>query len=338
MITKIKINKKQNYVEYYDDDKRHRKFFTRTKPAEREREMNQFISSLKYGNEDKKGNSENDSYLPYFERYIEINRNQWRLKTFQTYQSKVKIYSDYLKEHKLMSSPVTSKLFLEYLLKLGRTNAYINGFFELFRQICKYEKIEDIFDVKKLREKKLPYTPFPEKVKEYLIGYLRENDFQLYVSALMMYYCYIRPEEFRNLKAKNVDLAAKTITIPGNVSKNDKTQIVTIPQTYLEILNQYLKNANPDDYIFCSKGGSTGPYPYKKDGMNVRHNKILRAKEIDGTYYNWKPTGMIDALKSGVPIQDIQLQARHHSLDQLKSYLSAYTLIQNTSFDSLTLK
>ena len=57
--------------------------------------------------------------------------------------------------------------------------------------------------------------------------------------------------------------------------------------------------------------------------MSNRHRKILRALGYSSEYklYSWKHTGAVALAKAGVGLKAIQLQLRHHSLDQTDEYL-----------------
>ncbi|MDW3649885.1 MAG: hypothetical protein R8P61_22625 [Bacteroidia bacterium] len=58
--------------------------------------------------------------------------------------------------------------------------------------------------------------------------------------------------------------------------------------------------------------------------MNRRHQEILKNLRFDTKrhkLYSWKHTGAVSAVKAGVPIKMLQIQLRHHSLDQVNQYL-----------------
>lgn len=59
--------------------------------------------------------------------------------------------------------------------------------------------------------------------------------------------------------------------------------------------------------------------------MYNRHLCILNALGFDKNkgycLYSWKHTGAIQAVKNGVGVKELQIQLRHHSLDQVNEYL-----------------
>lgn len=328
MIEKIKIA--TDYVEYSESGKRHRKSFAKEKDLIRRKvEMQKFATLLKRRGEAMK----TDIYIEVFQEYIEKNKKLWREKTTQTYLSKVNVYQKYLKEMGTSTTPATPKLFKTYMIEQGRSGKYINTFIELFSTICKEEGIENFFDTKKMRETTNHYKAFSKNQKQLILVRLKITDYQLYLSCLFMYYTFTRPQEFRQLRVKNIDFEQGTLFIPKAISKNKKDGIIKIPPHFLDELKTYIGEANPEDFIFCSKGGSTGPYMYQREALGKRHNKILKQMYIPGTYYQWKSTGILDAYLSGIPLVDIQRQARHHSLSQLQTYLDSFNLITSKSFD-----
>lgn len=57
--------------------------------------------------------------------------------------------------------------------------------------------------------------------------------------------------------------------------------------------------------------------------MSGWHRAILRELGYGPKYqlYSWKHTGAIRAVKSGISVRELQIQLRHHSLDQVQEYL-----------------
>lgn len=64
-------------------------------------------------------------------------------------------------------------------------------------------------------------------------------------------------------------------------------------------------------------------FPVAENNMYNRHKRILRALGFGKGYclYSWKHTGAIQAVKNGVGVKELQIQLRHHSLDQVNEYL-----------------
>lgn len=149
-------------------------------------------------------------------------------------------------------------------------------------------------------------------IKDYCIN----NNSQLWLACVLQYYCFIRPNELRQLKAEYVNLNAGYIEIPGTISKNRKTQKVSIPTALYPELKELIF-IEPEAYIFG------GVKPPSRDSLSKSHKKVLEELKIKGRYgfYSWKHTGVVKAWKAGVNIKDLQMQLRHHSLDMVNEYL-----------------
>ncbi|GIZ16657.1 hypothetical protein RCZ15_25940 [Capnocytophaga catalasegens] len=70
---------------------------------------------------------------------------------------------------------------------------------------------------------------------------LKTDDFHFYIFCMTTYYCFIRPAELKKLKVGDVDLQNGFITISSEISKNRKTENVTIPNIFLEDLKNILE-------------------------------------------------------------------------------------------------
>ena len=65
-------------------------------------------------------------------------------------------------------------------------------------------------------------------------------------------------------------------------------------------------------------------------GKRRRFHNVLEVLGFDTKLYNvysWKHSGAVDCVKAGISIKELQLQLRHHSLDQVDEYLRQLGLI-----------
>lgn len=107
----------------------------------------------------------------------------------------------------------------------------------------------------------------------------------------------------------------------SSFSKNGKTEFVAIPEAFKVDL-EFIRDLDPNQLIFESKVN-----PGKMIGVNTmttRHLNILKdLNYTPGVYslYSWKHTGAVMAVKNKVSLKHLQIQLRHHSLDQVDQYL-----------------
>ena len=110
------------------------------------------------------------------------------------------------------------------------------------------------------------------------------------------------------------------IVISGSISKNKKEQYVVIPAAFFPIVEAKILGRNPTEYLFLSSSKSH----LSTNVMSNRHQKILKELNFDTNkhkLYSWKHTGAVMATKAGIHIKQLQVQLRHHSLDQVDMYL-----------------
>jgi len=156
-------------------------------------------------------------------------------------------------------------------------------------------------------------------------------DTDLWHFVQFIYYCYIRPAEIVRLKIKHIFLKQNKIFVPAEISKNKKSEYVSIPTTLRGTISKMNLEQFPETYHIFSKTGKPGTEKMRDNEMTKRHRKILDGLDFDKdfTLYSWKHTGNVRAYKAGIDIKSIQRQNRHHSLDMTDKYLKSLGLDEN---------
>jgi integrase len=236
-----------------------------------------------------------------------------RKKTFQTLCSKINTFENFLRLH----PKATVLEFFEYLNSKVHPVTY-NDYVEKFRRI--WQDIGEQFaDIQKhKRAQSTPAMFFNTTELAFIRPAIRKVP-DLWLFVQLLYYCFIRPSELRQLRLADVLLDEKKIRIRSSVSKNGLLQYVKIPDVFLDELLRLLPARPPHAYIF-----GNGVKPLGANTMARKHQKILRACGFDTKVYklySWKHTGAVAAVKAGIHIKELQIQLRHHSLDQVNDYL-----------------
>jgi integrase len=173
-----------------------------------------------------------------------------------------------------------------------------------------------------------PAKPFSHDEVEKLKAYMLENDPQLWLFVRFIFYTLIRPNsELRLMKIGDIDFEFGRITIPAHIAKNKRYQTVVIPSTFLSQI-QHLKKF-PKDYFIFSKSGEPSEKPTAYNYFYNKHCKALEANSLKfGKYqlYGWKHTGALAMIRAGIPMKQVQMQGRWHSLDQMDEYLRGFGL------------
>lgn len=168
-----------------------------------------------------------------------------------------------------------------------------------------------------------------------IMDHVEKVDKSVYLSCALLYFCFIRPNEQRFLRATDINLEASTINIDGNYSKNRKTAFVTIPDQLKEILLSLgIEKLKPHEYLLGAASQIGNPTAVSKSNISNRYRVIiqdLHAKRIlssiaGNTLYSWKDTGANALGRSGINGIALRDQMRHHSLEETQVYLGNPTI------------
>ena len=196
-------------------------------------------------------------------------------------------------------------LFTRWMIK----NRYISvDFTNLISKVKQTEKIRIII---------------PKNIREKIFTKLMISNKCYYTLCLSAFYCLIRRTELTKLKVKDVLLANGIINIPSDVSKNSKSQIITIPSELILDLANHIKNAEHSDYLFSADNFKPGINQLKPKKISETWDKLRKDLDFDKRYqwYSLKDTGITNYLQLGIPTIDVKNQARHHSITQTEAYI-----------------
>lgn len=257
---------------------------------------------------------------------ISQNTINWRQKTIEAYNTVVQSFKCYLGSKD--PSKATEAIIQSYLVSLQNLKKskntiakYRNTLYTIYAKAVELG-ITNSNPVVKIS----PLKRNPQSLQFFSDSQINlfktcEISKQLWLAIKLLFYCFIRPGELRLLKISAINFEYGFIEIPGVISKNGKTEKVSIPNKLKEEI-QYLQDY-PNNFYILSKNGNPGLIPVSTKWINDEHAKILEKLKIKGRYafYSWKHTGAVKAVKAGINIKDLQLQLRHHSLDMVNEYL-----------------
>lgn len=186
--------------------------------------------------------------------YLETRKHLWRKKTYQTESSKANMFFRWLGP-KSLSKATVAEFFADYLLGTRRVNAttynnYLVCMGKLFLAVGPdYTK-----GIKPLKAKKQPYKYFSQQQVQHIVPVLEQNEPTVHKAVRLLYYCFIRPGEIRQLTVGDVQLDSLTIRVPANVSKNKTTQEVCIPDPLVAMVRDMVANRAPNEYLLHMPG------------------------------------------------------------------------------------
>lgn len=112
----------------------------------------------------------------------------------------------------------------------------------LFRQLVQHEHMaRNPFEhLKKLKGKSESHQPYKPAQIAQLSAYFKAHDAQLFAFTRFIFYAFIRPEELRNLRVGDVDMANRIIRIPAVHSKTFGRKVDICKPLYEFILESKL--------------------------------------------------------------------------------------------------
>ena len=306
-----------------------------------------YLNEQKYGDKPAPKRAKPPGLMPSASKVVSVLQDlidtniRIRESTRRCYNAILGVFSNWLAVSKteIIDKSAARKYVLFVMNTMGRKNKTVNTHRGLLQSLIKKAMREDLLDFEKNPFADMETLPnetegngFFNKQQIVLIrDYIQDKKPQLWLGCQFLFYTYIRPRrEMRRLKISDIDFSNKRIKIRGTISKNRKTRYVAIPDAFMPYL-LFLVNYPSDYYIFGS-GGEPNNIPIGYNTLSDAHQTALKKLGItEGTMYWWKSTGMVEALGNGVPIEELQIQAGHHSLDQLKQYLTKLTESQCTT-------
>jgi len=159
-----------------------------------------------------------------------------------------------------------------------------------------------------------------KKLRENLPGY----NYDLFIIAGLIYYCFLRPAEIMRLQVYHFHIDEGYISVPANVSKNKRQNTIDIPENFIEDLKQLDLDHPPTHYVFARhlKRGIKEAAPTRIAGY---WREFANEFDIDKNIYALKHTGNGRAAENGISVRDLQLHNRHSNLDMTQRYLDRFS-------------
>lgn len=249
--------------------------------------------------------------------WLEKHKPKWRRKTYQGMKSKVDCFLRFV-NRKRIDEKIVSDFFVDLISRRHATthNCYRRHLGRIFREIGHGELIEKI---DKIKSNSTPAKYFQRHQIIRIKNRLIEQDYQLWMFCQFVYYCFIRPGELRMIRVGDIHFDEWKICVRAGISKNKKQQYVTIPFAFRPELEN-LKRRSPNEYIFFNLDATK---PVGMNYMTRRFRKVISELGFGLEYqmYSWKHTGAVAAVRAGVGLKELQIQLRHHSLDEVNKYL-----------------
>ena len=270
--------------------------------------------------------------------FLELKKASVSKKSFQTYQSKMRIFCEWAEHHgvdELHVSRITTGHIQDFLRSIANESGLsrltmqkyaqiLHAFFDYLMKDMGYIGANPVVGIPKLG-KVVDEAPKPisDDDRRLLMAAMRKYDRQLWIVCQLQYYCAIRPGECRLLKVGDLDFDGETIRVPKDVSKNREGETVVMPaQLVRRLKKEGYADAERGLFLF-SASGKPGDRPLGKNYFR-NHFNLLRDKlglSPDYKLYSFKYTGGVALVNAGIDTWELQRHFRHKSIDTTEHYL-----------------
>lgn len=257
-------------------------------------------------------------------------------RTAFTYRSVAKLFLEWAKKKDLKDKLVkdcSRKIFQKYLddcLTIEKVskrtyNNRLRSLKTLFNVLLEREYVDfnPILGIKLIKVNEPGITAYTPAELATITGILPTYNYQLYVISQLIFYCFLRPAELVRLQFKDVMWDNQMIQVPGNKSKNGKTESIVIPNQLFENLKDWNLDYPSDWYLF-GKMLNPGPEMISPNRISDWWRLFKKKYNFTKNIYDLKHTGNGMAFDLDLNARDIQLQNRHYSLDQTQQYLNKF--------------
>lgn len=254
-----------------------------------------------------------------------------RLKTIQSYESKLKYISYYFGEKKVID--IQDNEIIKFMHETASKNEWspktFNNAKAIYFGMYEYFKLEKYITINHFSA--ISTKPVP-KTKKHKV--FTDEDFKIIMEAInkdkllalftrSIYYTCIRPGELMQLKRKHFDFERNQIFVPAYISKNKKDGYVHITEEYKQLLMPF-ENIDENYHLFCNDDCLYGTVPFHPNRPYKRFISILKKLDLDNkgyTLYSFKHFSNVKKFLACWSVAEIMKANRHASIEETENYL-----------------
>jgi len=274
----------------------------------------------------------------YASEYMTMIKATKARKTFESYNGKIRIFIAWLEMKKLVDNDLSTfdnSLILEFfdyiIQELNRARNTVAKFKlnigKFFGYLVERKVVvkNPVFGITLPQtDEDYSATPFLDEDLEIILPEIRRVDPQLYLAALLQYFCFIRPgDELLSLRIKQLNFSARSVFIPKNVAKKRTARNIDMPfQLYDLLIEHGIQNFDKDLFVI-GPNGRPGSRPIGYNTLRNRFNIIRDRLGLSQSYkwYSFKHTGAGKLLESGATIAELMNQLGHTDISSTYRYI-----------------
>jgi len=194
-----------------------------------------------------------------------------------------------------------------------------------------YLLVNPFFKQKKIKLEQTELIAFNSSELAIVSETLADYDYNLYVIALLIFNCFLRPQEIVRLKVRHLKDIGDVLHVSGEISKNKKEETITLTQAVKQAIGK-LDLGYPGEYFVFARGMKRGEKEIAPTRLAEAWGVYAKKNNIEKNIYALKHTGNGLAVQAGAGARDLQLQNRHSSLEETQKYLDRFSRRTSEAF------
>ncbi len=194
-----------------------------------------------------------------------------------------------------------------------------------------YLMVNPFFKQKKIKLEDTEIIAFTPSELSIVSQTLPAYDYNLYVIALLIFNCFLRPQEIVRLKVRHLNGIGDLLHVSGEISKNKKEETITLPPAVKQAIRK-LDLGYPGEYYVFARGMKRGEKEIAPTRLAEAWGVYAKKNNLEKNNYALKHTGNRMAIQAGANARDLQLQNRHSSLEETQKYLDRFSRRTSDSF------
>lgn len=273
--------------------------------------------------------------------YITLMKGTKAKKTHESYRGKIRFFISWLEKEKMadncpstFKSEILTRFFDHLIMDLSLAGPTVEKYRMTIGSFFNYLESRKVIKKFTMPSVVIPEVsedfaaiPFLDDDLEHLLDTIREEDPQLYLAALLQYFCFIRPgAELLTLKVGQIDFSKRTIFIPKNIAKKRVARTMDLPNQLYEVLVEHGISRYPKEMNVIGDFGRPGFNGLGYNTLRMRFNKFRDRLKLTKKYkwYSFKHTGAGKLLESGATIAELMNQLGHSDITSTYHYIKRH--------------
>ena len=198
--------------------------------------------------------------------------------------------------------------------------------------------VNPVHETLQLKEKAILHQAYTKQELHNVLDYLKEQNPNLHLCALLMYGCFLRPhQEIRQLYRRHFNETCTVITLAGNSNKSGRIRTVHVPGYVQDVLKQReIHLADPGMNLFTGTGCI-----YNDSYFNTMWSRAKEKIIEDGmigknhTLYSFRHTSAVNLYMKTKDLFKVQQALGHSSMAVTLIYMRSLGIMNAVTADDI---